>query len=449
MMPLALYLRKMGVRVLGSDRSYDRGENPGKFKQLKEAGVEIFPQDGSGIHAGTDILVVSSAIEDSIPDVRAALDLKLPIIKRGALLADVFNIAKRSVAVAGTSGKSTVTGMISTILVQLDLDPSFVNGGLIRMTGENDPLAVHCGREDTNYFAAEMDESDGSIAHYKPYIGILHNISHDHKSMEELEDLFGNYLSRITHAAVINFDDFRVRKLAEDTAYNTHLVSYGLESEDAMLKVQDIVLKTDSCDFTLVLEKELIPVTLNVTGRYNVLNALAALGACHALGLDLAKCAQALLAFRGIHRRMERVGKRSEITVFDDFAHNPDKISASLQALKHFDGRLIVMFQPHGFGPLKLMGAEMMDVFARYLGLDDYLLMPEAYYAGGTVDRSVTARNLIDSAQESMSHAHWFERREDILPFIMQHAQPGDRIIVMGARDDTLHDFAKQILALF
>src|SRR5690606_26989381 len=137
---------------------------------------------------------------------------------------------------------------------------------------------------------------------------------------------------------------------------------------------------------------------------------------------------------------------KNGITVIDDFGHNPDKIAATLKTLKVFPGRLIVMFQPHGFGPLKLMGREIGEAFAEHLAKDDPLLMPEAYYAGGTVDRSVTAKDRIATAAEEIG-ARGFQSRADTLPVILAEANPGDRVVIMGARDDTLSDFAKEILA--
>ena len=167
------------------------------------------------------------------------------------------------------------------------------------------------------------------------------------------------------------------------------------------------------------------------------------------MGIDMPQAISALEKFQGIHRRLETIGTKNGITVIDDFGHNPDKIAATLSTLKAFDGRLIVMFQPHGFGPLKLMGKEMVEVFERYLSHEDILLMPEAYYAGGTVDRSVTAQHLINDLKEKNIHAHWFEKRDQIPAFIQANAKKGDRVVIMGARDDTLHTFAQDILKLF
>jgi UDP-N-acetylmuramate--alanine ligase len=187
-------------------------------------------------------------------------------------------------------------------------------------------------------------------------------------------------------------------------------------------------------------------VLLNVPGLHNIANALACLCVCKALEIGLAQAAKALSGFTGIQRRMDVVGHKNGITVIDDFAHNPDKIAATLGTLKKFPGRLIVMFQMHGFGPLKLLGQALAETFAECLGPNDMLFLPEAYYAGGTVDRSVTMRDVAAWSVEQGAQAHWFATRAEILPHIIQQARAGDRIIIMGARDDTLSVFAQEIL---
>ncbi|MFP4387301.1 MAG: glutamate ligase domain-containing protein, partial [Alphaproteobacteria bacterium] len=264
--------------------------------------------------------------------------------------------------------------------------------------------------------------------------------------MEELEALFGAYLGRASRSVVVNAEQPRVMRLCAAYA-EVPVVSYGIECDiDVTLRARALQPQTQGIDFTLDYDGRSYDVRLSVAGRYNVENALGALGVCGALGYEIEDSIQALQSFQGIHRRMERVGVTARgVTVLDDFAHNPDKISASLQALKEFSGRLIVMFQPHGFGPLRLMGQEIVESFARYLDRDDILLMPEVYYAGGTVDRSVTAQHIVDDLAKAGVDARWFATRDEVGTFIISHALAGDRVVVMGARDDTLHVFARDL----
>ncbi len=448
-MPLAVLLQRRGMRVYGSDRSYDQGKTADKFKALQDAGITLCPQDGSGVSEHIDVLVVSSAVESSIPDVKAALDLGIPIIKRGALLAELFNDADKSIAIAGTSGKSSVTGMVGTVLAELGKDPTVVNGGEIRnfRTSEDDKFSgVRQG--DKKLFVAEMDESDGSIAHYRPSIAALNNIALDHKTMEELEQLFGDYVACVQDAVIANYDQPRVKALCDKRA-QVHVISYAIKDEGADLFARSLRPHAAGIDFDLVIQGESYPVSLNVPGRHNVENALACLSVCYAMGLSVADCIKGLGVFSGIHRRMELVGNAGGVTVLDDFAHNPDKIAASLQTLREFEGPLVIMFQLHGFGPLRLMGTEMADVFAHYLQEGDQLLVPEVYYAGGTVDRSVTAKDWIEELKSKGVDAHWFATRGDTLPHIKNGVQSETRVVVMGARDDTLHTFAYEVLDMF
>jgi UDP-N-acetylmuramate--alanine ligase len=187
-------------------------------------------------------------------------------------------------------------------------------------------------------------------------------------------------------------------------------------------------------------------VQLQMPGVHNVSNALAALGAARACGVSLRDAARALGSFSGIKRRFERVGVANGVTVFDDFAHNPDKIAATLATLHAFPGRLLVLFQPHGFGPLKLMKDAFIDCFATNLRDGDILVMPEPLYYGGTVERVVTSEDIVRGIGAGHREAHAFRDRNACGDKLIALARPGDRIVIMGARDDTLAEFASDLL---
>jgi UDP-N-acetylmuramate--alanine ligase len=189
-----------------------------------------------------------------------------------------------------------------------------------------------------------------------------------------------------------------------------------------------------------------IRVTLRVPGRHNVSNALAALAAAYAAGVPLEETAAALQEFKGVRRRLEVVGTAKGVTVIDDFAHNPDKIAATLSTLHDFPGRLLVMFQPHGFSPLMKMRREFVDCFARNLGREDILIMPEPVYFGGTTTRSVTSADIAEDVRARGRQALSFADRAACGKALLDRAGPGDRIVVMGARDDTLTQFAGDLL---
>ena len=441
MLPLALILQNMGGKISGSDRAHDQGQSEDKFKKLKELGIELYPQDGSGVTQSVNRLIVSGAIEDTIPDVAAAKTLHIPIKTRAEVLAALFNSYQTALSIAGTSGKSTTTGMTASIFVHAGKDPTVMNGAIIenfRGAPASPFPNMRTGQSDV--FITETDESDGSIALYNPAIAVLNNIALDHMSIDELKDIFLKFCNRATQGTVLNIDDNHIRTLLPQIKTRTY--TYSLH-RDADLRATHIKNRQDGVSF----EFSGLSVNLNVPGEHNVSNALAALSASIACGIDLQTAITGLETFTGIARRMQTIGMKNDITIIDDFAHNPDKIAASLKTLREFDGRLIIMFQPHGFGPLRLMGKEIIDSFTKYLTAKDYLIMPEAYYAGGTVDRSVTAKDIIASAKEKGLNAYWFENRAGVKSHIIQNAQKGDRIVIMGARDDTLTDFAKDILA--
>lgn len=438
MLPLALIMQGIGHGVRGSDRGYDQGKTPEKFEYLKSQGIELFPQDGSGVN-DIDALVISTAVEDSIPDVKAAKEQDVSILKRADLLAQNFNQAEQKIAVAGTSGKTTVTGMIGFILHELRQQPTVMNGGVFKNFKKDNP---YCSAlvGDGGVFVTEADESDGSIALYNPDIAILNNIALDHKSLEELNVLFSDYLTK-AKTAILNADHDGVMAL-KGKAKN--VITYSIHGK-ADLYTKDISLKSNASSFFLHYQDKVQRVHLNVSGEHNVSNALATIAACLALGLDFSDICDAIPRFEGIWRRMDMVGTKNDITVIDDFAHNPDKIAASLKALKQFDGRLLIFFQPHGYGFLKLVHAELAQTFIDYLDQDDQLYMVQPFYAGGTVDRTIDSSHVIDAIKSSNIKADLLDSREEIKKHILSEAKPSDRIVIMGARDDTLAEFALEI----
>lgn len=444
MLPLALIVQAYGNRIEGSDRALDQGRTPEKFDWLRAHGVTLHPQNGSGVTRADQTVIATGAVEDTVPDIGAARRVGATIKTRPQLLSELFNAAPTSVGVAGTSGKSTITGMIAWILSRTDREPTVVNGAVMRNFADADhPFAsALIGKPDL--FLAEVDESDGSIAGYDPTVAVVSNISLDHKSMEELRDLFGGFTARAA-TAVLNLDNPETAALAQ-TLPAGKAITFALGEEKADLSAHDLVPLPTGMKFRLIEGWSEYDVVLNVPGAHNVANALAALGATKALGVPTSQAVKALETFAGIRRRMEVVGTVNDITVIDDFAHNPDKIAATLKTLHAFDGRLLILFQPHGFGPLKLMKSEFIDGFAGLMRPDDVLLMPEPVYYGGTTDRSVGSEDIASGVRAAGRTAEALPTRADCGDRIVEIAQPGDRIIVMGARDDTLSSFAAELL---
>jgi UDP-N-acetylmuramate--alanine ligase len=295
-------------------------------------------------------------------------------------------------------------------------------------------------------FVSEVDESDGSIALYRPKVAVLGNVSLDHKSLEELRQLFGDFLGRADVSA-INLDDAETAALAP---HAKALVTFGITSQDAQIGAADVVEGPISLTATVLdrRDRSSHALVLKVPGRHNLYNALAAIAAANAAGVSVAEAVKALGSFVGLARRFDIVGTSpSGVTVIDDFGHNPDKISATLATLKAHPGRVIAFFQPHGYGPLKQMGHELAEVLARKLGPNDVTILCDPVYFGGTVDRSEGSERIVRLIEADGGKAEYVPSRDDCATRIVQIAQPGDRVVVMGARDDTLTVFAKDLLA--
>ena len=445
MLPLAVILKARGHIVAGSDRALDQGRTAEKFEYLRQMGVRLYRQDGTGIKRQRQILVASAAVEDTVPDVAAANELGVPRISRAELLADIFNAANAPIGVAGTSGKSTTTGMIGWILHYAERKPTVVNGAVMKNFASQDALFASAVMGGNDVFVSEVDESDGSIAMYNPKIAVLNNIALDHKSMDELRALFGGFIDR-ADMAVLNLDNEETRMLA--AARTAPKLTYSLGEHDADLIAEHIAPQPFGATFAVAArDGERASVRLRMPGLHNVSNALAAIAAAVACGVELSVAAAALGDFAGIKRRLELVDEQKGVTVIDDFAHNPDKISASLSALHDFPGRLLIMFQPHGFGPLNKMKNEFIDAFAERLNAEDVLLFTPPAYFGGTVDRSVTHEDIAAGVVAKGGNAEALDSREHCGDRLVALAKPGDRIVIMGARDDTLSVFAREIVA--
>lgn len=433
MSALAQVLRHQGLAVRGSDRRRDHGQSTELFERLRAKGIALFPQDGSGVDCSVDELIVSAAVEAHVPDVRAALRRAIPVRKRAEVLAELFNGAE-GVAVGGTSGKTTVAGMIGHILKQAGRNPTAILGGSLLTDSPTPTGNAICG--DPGLQVIEADESDGTIVLYEPSISVLTNISLDHKPLQELREMFRNFVLRARRAAVINMDCER------SAALDVEGIGFGVDNCRAHVCAGNVRPLADGVAFDVTGSN----FRLRVPGRHNVSNALAAVAACSALDVPLAQTADALATFAGIRRRLQVLGTEGGVTVIDDFAHNPDKITATLSTLKEQPGRLLVMFQPTGYAPTRFLKDGLIAALSTGLECGDVLAMPEIFYAGGTAVRDISSRDLVEAISGQGVNAAFFSTRTEIAHWFIEEARPGDRVVIMGARDDTLTDFANGIL---
>jgi UDP-N-acetylmuramate--alanine ligase len=446
MTPLALIIQARGGRVEGSDRALDQGRNAERFDFLRSRGVLLHPQDGSGIRRADQILVTSAAVEETIPDVQAARRIGATVTTRAKLLAQLFNSAALGVGVAGTSGKSTTVGMIGWILHRAGRSPTIMNGADMKNFIDAGSPFASAKVGEGNIFVSEVDESDGSIAFFEPRVAVVNNISLDHKSLDELRSLFRGFIAG-AQRVVLNLDNAETAAISVDLDPK-QVETYSLRSTQANLLSSSPTLSPTGIAFQVKARDtgETVDVALKVPGLHNVANALAALSVAKACGVSLAVAAAHLTEFSGIRRRLEIVGTTNEITVIDDFAHNPDKISATLETLHAFPGRLLVMFQPHGYEPIRIMRKVLVNCFVRGLHDEDVLVMPEPVYFGGTVDRSIGSRDIIRDIERQGRKAFAFSDRSTCGNTLVKLARPNDRIVIMGARDDSLSQFAHELL---
>ena len=446
MLPLALILKGRGAQVAGSDRSYDQGRTPDKFAWLRQQGFTLFPQDGSGVTSAEQVIVASAAIEDTVPEMVRARELGCPRMSRAELLATLFNAAPVGIAVGGTSGKSTVTGMLGWIMDQAGRDPTIMNGAVMKNFRSADVPFASARVGQGEVFVSEVDESDGSIALYRPQVAVLLNVSLDHKEMGELRQLFGDFLAVAPRAAV-NLDDPESAVLALRAR---EVIGFGLDAREARISVDGWQDNATGLTATVIDRQEVSshPLTLQMPGRHNLANALAAIAGAAAAGVAVKDAVAALGSFEGLARRFDIVGTSAGgVTVIDDFGHNPEKCRATLRTLKAQPGRVIAFFQPHGYGPLRQMGHELARTFAEELGEDDLTILCDPVYFGGTVDRSEGSERIVRLIEEAGGKAEYIPSREACGERIAALARPCDRVAIMGARDDTLTQFAQNLLA--
>ena len=433
MSALAQFQAMMGGRVSGSDRAFDRGERAELRTQLERLGIEIMRQDGSGVTDDCAALIVSTAVEEKVADFAAARAKNIPVVHRSELLAH-FVASYRTVAVSGTSGKSTVTAMVFEILEGAGRDPSVITGGDLRLLQARGlPGNAFAGGSDL--LVVEADESDGSLVRYAPAVGVILNLQRDHKEMGEVAAMFAVLRARSREALVVGEDEN-----LDGLAGGALRFGFGPRAD---IRGTNVELIPSGSSFTV----DDVAFALPVPGRHNVANALAAIAAARTLDVPLADMVAPLASFQGVGRRFQTVGAARGVTVIDDFAHNADKIAAALATAKLNASRVLAVYQPHGYGPTRFLRRDFVDTFTRELRPGDRLWMLEVFYAGGTASRDFSAADIVEEIAENGVKAEFAPSRAWLAARIAEEARAGDVVLVMGARDPSLTDFAREIVA--
>ena len=435
MSAIAQYLRGVGKNVSGSDRYFLPDTYNETREKLEAEGILCFLQDGSGITAQTDLVVASTAIEDTVFEVQKAKELNIPILRRSEVLA-LISESKKTIAVGGTSGKSTTSAMIFDIMQYAGLEPSIISGaGLTSIIREGKIGNAKVGKGE--WLVIEADESDGSIVQYHPEIGLLLNIDKDHQEIDELMEIFGTFRDNTKEIFITNRSNKLAAKLSVSAANDFATVA----SEGAGYTGTDFVQSGLHIQFSI----NGTTIKMNTVGAHNMENALAALAVVHRLGVSFDTAAEALTQYEGIYRRHQIIGEKHGVLLIDDYAHNPAKCAASIAACQPVAPKLIAWFQPHGYKPTHFLRDDFVHDIAAVLRPQDEIWMSEIFYAGGSAVKDISANDLIEDLKKIGKNAFFVEDRNNLTEAIKPHLETQTVLLLMGARDPSLEVFAKEV----
>lgn len=421
---LAEILHNMGAKVSGSDM----GENA-NTERLKEMGVAVYKGHHAVQVGDADVVVYSSAIQFSNPEIAEARRRNIPLIPRAEALAEIMRL-KRGVAVAGTHGKTTTTSMTSAIFLEAQLKPTIAVGGRFDLIKSTALLG------DGPWLIAEADESDGSFSKLSPEIAIITNIDSDHmdhyKSFENLQRAFHDFALRVPFygMTIACGDDPAIRQTFEN--FPKRITLYGFSEQN------DLVIKGEKGQYQLFRRdqatgsQELLgSFALSVPGKHNALNAVAAIAAGMMAGVDFATCAKGLARYQGVDRRFHFKGESKGVHVYDDYGHHPTEVRAALQAFreKFPDSRLVVYFQPHRYSRTEHCWHDFLTAFSQA----DVLLLGDIYPAGEAPIPGITSERMVQEIKHS--HAQYFVRDGKAAQNIRTMLKSGDVFITLGAGD--------------
>lgn len=434
MSALAQYLSETGKEVSGSDRFFKPGEYNETREKLEAEGIRCYEQDGSGITEHTDLVVASTAIEDTVEEIQKAKRLGIPILKRSELLA-IIAASKKTIAVAGTSGKSTTSAMLYDILDHAGMHPGIISGaGLISLIKKGKIGNAKAGTGE--WLVIEADESDGSIVQYHPYSGLLLNIDKDHQEIEELLRLFQIFKNNCVHFTV-NHSHPLVRQFSQNIEQDF--------STNEQITAGYVSGNFSQEGFVIRFSINGVPFALKTAGKHNMENAVAAVAVANKIGISIEDCSDALKGYEGIYRRHQVYGKKGGVWFIDDYAHNPVKCAAAIAACQPVAEKIIAWFQPHGYKPTKFLRNEFVHEIAQVLRPEDEIWMSEIFYAGGTAEKDISAADLVNDIRAKGKKAYFIEDRNNFLENARLHFTENCVLLLMGARDPSLEKFAKEV----
>lgn len=431
---IAMVLARLGVCVTGSDLKASR-----YTRNLEAAGIPVHIGHDAGNLGDATLVVVSSAIPESNPEVRAARMAGLPVLARAEMLARVMTL-RRGIAVAGTHGKTTISSMIAHVMHQAGLEPTFLVGGELNDMGSN------AGVGQGEWLVAEADESDGSLLFLRPEVAVVSNVELDHHAhyscLDDVLDVFRRFVALLpAHGLLVLVSESGGEALARHTG--AKVVTVGTSAGDLTAAVQ---LVDDQGSRFAVIEdgRHLAEVALRVPGEHNVLNALAALAVLRHAGVTAEQAAPHLATFSGAARRFQELGRERGVIVVDDYAHHPTEIRATLTAAKSGDHRRVVaVFQPHLYSRTRYLQRE----FGAALTLADEAIVTDIFPAREEPEPGVTGKLIVESylSQRPGGPVVYIPRLADVAGYLAPRLRAGDLLITLGAGD--VYRTGEQVLA--
>ena len=429
MSAIAYVLLKMGYNVSGSDKS----QNTMTARIVKNGGKVYLGHKSENV-IGSDLVVISTAITPDNCEYKKALQENIPIWHRADMLSALMS-NKISIAIAGTHGKTTTTSMTALLLEKSGLDPTSIIGGELEDIGGNSKLGSG------KYLVAEADESDGSFLKMNPDYVIITNMEADHldyyKTYDNIKDAFSRFIRSIRQSGkgFICYDDIELRKLGKELKRNT--ISYGIENEESNIMAKNIKILEEGSEFDISINKEILgKVRLNIPGLHNIVNSLGVIGVGLEVGIKFSDIAEILPLYRGVRRRFQFKGKVDDVFIYDDYAHHPTEIKATLKAAKNFRKglikRIVVIFQPHRYSRT----FHLYQEFGKAFGDADVLILTDIYSAGESLIDNVNGeliyKEVINSGHKDVKY---IPEKENISDYLLDIIHDGDLVITMGAGD--------------
>jgi len=427
---IAEVLLNLGYQISGSDVK----ENSAT-KRLVDQGAKVFIGQSASNVDDVEVVVVSTAIPADNVEVVAAKEKRIPVIRRAEMLAEIMRF-RYGIAIAGTHGKTTTTSLTASLLIEAGIDPTYVIGGKLNSAATNAKLG------EGKYFVAEADESDASFLLLQPMVAVVTNVDADHLEthdgdFEKYKQSFVEFLHHLPFygQAIICLDDAVNQELLSNIS--RPVITYGIET-DADIKAENITCNGMQCHYDLQLPdlSEPVSITLNLPGKHNVLNSLAAIAVAHLLGVEARHIQQALQAFDGIGRRMQQYGEikteKGNVLLVDDYGHHPTEIKATLEAAKGAwsDKRIVVVFQPHRYTRTR----DLFEDFSKVLSEADTLIITEVYAAGEDHIAGADGRALCAAIRaRGRVNPVFVENLNDLNESIIDLIEDGDVLLTLGA----------------